>query len=86
MCVTKEQDRIYFLLSVTHRLVSPDGVQEGGIVPAANLRQDEGQKARVAIQLGVHEILEVKQVCNDVHSCRRSREDKRLEIVKQEGM
>lgn len=53
----------------THRLVGPDGVQEGEIVPGADFRQDEGQKAAVAIQLGVHEELKVKQVCDDVHSC-----------------
>lgn len=54
-----------------HRLVCSDGVEEGGVVPGADLRQDEGQVAAVPIQLCVHEELKVKQVCNDVHSCRR---------------
>lgn len=53
----------------THRLVGPDGVQEGKVVISADFRQDEGQKAAVAIQLGVHEILKVEQVCDDVHGC-----------------
>lgn len=54
-----------------HRLVCADGVEEGGVVPVADLRQDEGQVAAVPIQLRVHEKLKVKQVGDDVHSCRR---------------
>ncbi len=64
---------LYSPVTTTHRLITPNGVQEGGIVPGADFRQDEGQKAAVAIQLGVHEILEVKQVCNDVHSYKKVR-------------
>lgn len=60
----------------SHRLVGPNGVQEGRVVPGADFRQDEGQKAAVAIQLGVHEILKVKQVCNDVHSYERKRKER----------
>ena len=52
---------------MTHRLIGPDGVQERGVVPGADLREDEGQEAAVSIQLCVHEILEVEQVCDDVH-------------------
>lgn len=59
--------------TVTHRLVGPDGVQERRVVPVANFREDEGQEAAVSIQLGVHEILKVKQVCNDVHGCKEER-------------
>lgn len=56
---------------MSHRLVGPDWVEEGGVVPAADLRQDEGQVAVVPIQLRIHEELKVKQVSNDVHGCRR---------------
>ena len=58
-----------------HRLVCPNGVEEGGIVPGADLRQDEGQVAAVPIQLRVHEELKVKQMCDDVHGCRRGEGD-----------
>lgn len=51
-----------------HRLVAPDGVEEGGVVPGADQRQDKGQVAAVALQLGVHEVLKVEQVGDDVHS------------------
>lgn len=51
-----------------HRLVAPDGVEKGGVVPGADQRQDEGQVATVAVQLGVHEVLKVEQVGDDVHS------------------
>lgn len=53
-----------------HRLVCPDGVEEGGVVPGPDLRQDEGQVAAVPIQLRVHEELKVKQVRDDVYGCR----------------
>lgn len=65
----------YSPVTTTHRLVSPNGVQEGGIVPGANFRQDEGQKAAVAIQLGVHEVLKIKQVCNDVHRYKKAKKE-----------
>lgn len=58
-------------VTTTHRLVGPDGVQEGGVVSGADFRQDEGQKAAVAIQLAVHEKLKVKQVSDDVHGCEK---------------
>lgn len=58
-----------------HRLVCPDGVEEGGVVPGPDLRQDEGQVAAVPIQLRVHEELKVKQVRDDVHGCRGEKEE-----------
>lgn len=58
-------------VSYSHRLVAPNGVEERRVVPIADVRQDEGQEAAVAVQLGVHEILKVKQVCDDVHGCER---------------
>lgn len=65
----------YSLVTKTHRLVGPNGVQEGGIVVGADFRQDKGQKAAVAVQLGVHEILKVEQVCNNVHSYEKARKE-----------
>lgn len=35
--------------SIFHRLVCPNGVEEGGVVPGADLGQDEGQVAAVPI-------------------------------------
>lgn len=54
-----------------HRLVAPNGVEERGVIPTADLRQDKGQQAAVAVYLGVHEILKVEQVCDYMHSWRK---------------
>lgn len=58
--------------SVAHRLVAPDGVEEGRVVLVADLRQNEGQEVNAAVQLGVHEELKVEQVSNDVDGCNRA--------------
>lgn len=62
--------------AAAHRLVAPDGVEEGGIIPTADLRQDKGQQAAVAVQLGIHEVLKVEQVCYYMHSWRRREEQR----------
>lgn len=35
--------------AAAHRLVAPDGVEKRGVIPTADLRQDKGQQAAVAV-------------------------------------
>lgn len=62
--------------AAAHCLVAPDGVEEGGIIPTADLRQDKGQQPAVAVQLGIHEVLKVEQVCYYMHSWKRTEEQR----------
>lgn len=60
--------------AAAHCLVAPDGVEEGGVILVADLWQDKGQQAAVAVQLGIHEVLKVEQVCHYMHGWRRREE------------